>query len=74
MIVSKPDSVNVRKKATCSKETMEISIYINLALSYQKTMKTVTRNNNTQNVREAMLVCDKREDLNKYWANATCNL
>ena len=53
---------------------MEISIYINLALSYQKTMKAVTRNKNTQNVREAMLVCDKREDLNKYWANATCNL
>ena len=35
------------------------SIYINLGQSYQKTMKIMTRNNNTQNVRKAILVCDK---------------
>ena len=52
------DSANVMKKG-CSKETKEISIYINLTQLYQKTMKTVTRNNNTQNVHKATLVCDK---------------
>ena len=35
------------------------SIYINLGQSYQKTMKIMTRNNNTQNVRKAIMVCDK---------------
>ena len=35
------------------------SIYINLGQSYQKTMKIMTRKNNTQNVRKAILVCDK---------------
>ena len=35
------------------------SIYINLGQSYQKTMKIMTRKNNTQNVCKAILVCDK---------------
>ena len=35
------------------------SIYINLGQSYQKTMKIMTRNNNTRNVRKAIMVCDK---------------
>ena len=35
------------------------NIYINLTQLCQKTMKTVTSNNNTQNVHKAILVCDK---------------
>ena len=55
----KIDSVNVMKRGTCSKVTKEFSIFINLAQSYQKTMKIATKNNNTQNGCKAMLVCDK---------------
>ena len=53
------DSINVMKKTTCSKETNAISIFIDLAQSYQKTMKIVTRNKNKQGVCKAILVCDK---------------
>ena len=53
------DSVNVMKKGRLFQRNKLNSIYINLARSYQKTMKIVTRNNNTQNVRKATLVCEK---------------
>ena len=55
----KIDSVNVMKRGTCSKVTKGFSIFINLAQSYQKTIKIATKNNNTQNGCKAMLVCDK---------------
>ena len=48
-----------------------------LASVYQKTMKIVTRNNNTQNVRKPywfVTNSEKLDDLEKYWTNATCNL
>ena len=45
---------------------------------YQKTMRIVTRNNNTQIVRKPYWFVtqslEKLEDLEKYWANDTCNL
>ena len=44
-------------------------MYINLAQSYQKTMKIVTRNNNTRDVRKALLVCDKPLKNLKIWTN-----
>ena len=53
------DSVNVMKKGRLFQRNKLNSIYINLAQSYQKTMKIVTRSNNTQNVRKATLVCEK---------------
>ena len=49
------DSVNVMKKGRLFQRNKLNSIYINLAQSYQKTMKIVTRNNNTQNVRKSLL-------------------
>ena len=45
------------------------SIYINLAQPYQKTLKIVTRNNNTLDVRKALLVCDKLLKNLKIWTN-----
>ena len=46
------DSVSVIKNRPLVGKTKEIAIFIILAQSYQKTMEIVTRNNNTQNVRE----------------------
>ena len=47
------DSVNVMKSwPLVAKNHKEISVYINLTQSHQKTMEIVTRNNNTQNVRK----------------------
>ena len=53
------DSVNVMKKGRFFQRNNRNSIYINLPQLYQKTKKIVTRNNNTQNVRKDILVCDK---------------
>ena len=65
------DSVNVMKNMK------EILITINLASSYQKTMEIVTRNNNTEtfvNHTGLWQTLEKREDLEKYLANATSKL
>ena len=42
------DSVNMMKNRPLVAKKEEISAYINLVHSYQKTMEIVTRNNNTQ--------------------------
>ena len=47
------------------------------SFSLSENMKIVTRNNNTQNVRKPywfVQTLEKLDDLEKYWANATCNL
>ena len=47
------DSVNVVKnRPLVAQKYKEISIYINLDQTRQKTMEIVTRNNNTQSVRK----------------------
>ena len=49
--------------------------YISLA---QTTMRTATRSKNTQIVRKpywfVRKTWEKHDDLERYWANATCNL
>ena len=53
------DSVNVMKKGRLFQTNKGNSLYIKLAQSYKKTVEIVTRNNYTQNVCKAILICDK---------------
>ena len=55
MIVS--DLVKVNEKSPLFPKNQRK--FHNLAQSYKKTMKFVTANNNTQNIRKGILVCDK---------------
>ena len=55
MIVS--DLVKVNEKSPLFPKNQRK--FHNLAQSYKKTMKFVTANNNTQNIRKDILVCDK---------------
>ena len=65
------DSVNVMKnRLLVSNNYREISVYINLAQSHQKTMETFSRSNSTQNFHKPW----KLDDLEKYWTSATNNL
>ena len=63
------DSVNVMKKDCLFQRNKGNLVYINLAQSYQKTMKIVTRINNALSVCKNILVCDKLLRNLKTWKN-----
>ena len=71
------DSVNMMKKNPCCKKNKEILIYISLAQSIRKPWKLLLGTTTLKSFVSHIGLWEtlgELDDLENYWANATCNL